>query len=70
VSISSLVAVQHKKKREKLSNLLIDIVKYLSTVIGIGAIIPDSQITLGRAALALAIGLITLIIALLITPED
>jgi len=64
------VAVQHKKKREKLSNLLIDVVKYLSTVIGIGAIIPDSRITLERAALALAIGLITLIIALLITPED
>ena len=64
------MAVQHKKKREKLSNLLIDVVKYLSTVIGIGAIIPDSRITLERAALALAIGLITLIIALLITPED
>jgi len=34
----------HHHKREKLSSLLFDLVKYLLTVIGVGAILPDSKI--------------------------
>ncbi len=42
---SLAVKTAHHNKREKLSNLLFDLVKYLLTVIGVGAILPESKIS-------------------------
>ena len=60
----------HHNKREKLSTLLFDLVKYLLTVIGVGAIIPDSKISIGTALVGITISLVVLMFALFITPED
>ena len=65
-----LVKSANYKKREKLSTLLFDLVKYLLTVIGVGAIIPESNISLGTALIGMFIALVILTLALVITPEE
>jgi len=61
---------QHHHKREKLSSLLFDLVKYLLTVIGVGAILPDSKIAGWTALVGSFIAFVLLVIALLVTPEE
>jgi pyrroline-5-carboxylate reductase len=60
----------HHNKREKLSSLLFDLVKYLLTVIGVGAILPDSKIAGWTALIGSAIAFMLLVIALFVTPEE
>jgi len=64
------VRSRHQKKREKLSALLFDLVKYLLTVIGVGAILPESKIAVGTALIGMAIAFVILTLALIITPEE
>jgi len=45
-------------------------VKYLLTVIGVGAILPESKISVGTALVGIMVALLVLTVALLITPED
>lgn len=59
----------HHNKREKLAALLFDLVKYLLTVIGVGAILPDSKISMMTALIGFALTLGLLSLALVITPE-
>ena len=66
----TLLVSGHHNKREKLSTLLFDLVKFLLTVIGVGAIIPDSKISIGTALVGIIISLVVLMFALIITPED
>ncbi|MBI3292052.1 MAG: hypothetical protein HYZ73_04500 [Elusimicrobia bacterium] len=44
--------------------------KYLLTVIGVGAILPESKITIGTFLIGFAIAFIILVSALVITPEE
>jgi small-conductance mechanosensitive channel len=60
----------HHNKREKLATLLFDLVKYLLTVIGVGAILPESKISLATALIGLLITLVILTFAVIITPEE
>jgi small-conductance mechanosensitive channel len=64
------VKSRHQTKREKLSALLFDLVKYLLTVIGVGAILPESKISMGTALIGMGIAFVILTLALIITPED
>jgi hypothetical protein len=52
------------------SDLLIDLVKYLLTVIGIGAVLPDSKLSTATVISGLLFTLAMLVTALLITPEE
>ena len=61
---------RHQKKREKLSALLFDLVKYLLTVIGVGAILPESKISTGAALIGIGIAFVILTLALIMTPEE
>jgi hypothetical protein len=63
------VGTQHHNKREKLSNLLFDLVKYVLTVIGIGAIIPGNTIPVITAIAGFLGAFIVLGVALWVTPE-
>ncbi len=60
----------HHNKREKLANLLFDLVKFLLTVIGIGAILPGSNISLQTALIGILIAFVVLGLGLVITPEE
>ena len=60
----------HHHKREKLANLFFDLVKYLLTVIGVGAILPESKISIGTAMVGIIVALVVLTVALVITPEE
>ncbi|MGQ0810787.1 MAG: hypothetical protein ACT4OO_06125 [Nitrospiraceae bacterium] len=60
---------QHNK-REKLANLLFDLAKYLLTVIGIGAILPESKVALLNFLIGVFIAVALLVVALFITPEE
>jgi small-conductance mechanosensitive channel len=64
------VKVGHRKKREKVSALLFDLVKYLLTVMGVGAILPESKISIGTALVGMVIAFVILTLALVITPEE
>ena len=54
----------------KLSNLLFDLVKYLLTVIGAGAIIPGGNISFITALMGILIAFVVLSFALVMTPEE
>ncbi len=60
----------HHNKREKLANLLFDLVKYLLTVIGVGAILPSSNISFKTALIGILIAFVVLGFALMMTPEE
>ncbi|NOT97161.1 MAG: hypothetical protein HOP00_12760 [Nitrospira sp.] len=53
-----------------MSDLLFDLVKYLLTVIGVGAILPDSKLSTATVVIGSLITLVILVGALLITPEE
>jgi hypothetical protein len=55
---------------KKLANLLIELVKYMFTVIGVGAILPETRISRGTAAVGLGMAAVVLLVALLLTPEE
>jgi hypothetical protein len=65
-----MAAIPHRNKREKAASLLFDLVKYLVTVIGIGALVPESRITNATVLLGLTMAAIILGLALVVTPED
>jgi hypothetical protein len=52
------------------SDLLFDLVKYLLTVIGVGAVLPDSKLSTATVISGLLFTLVIMVIALLITPEE
>jgi hypothetical protein len=62
--------IPHRNKREETASLLFDLVKYLFTVIGIGALVPESRITNATVLLGLMLAGIILTIALIVTPEE
>lgn len=53
-----------------MSDLLFDLVKYLLTVIGVGAILPESKLSTATVVFGLAFTLVILAIGLFITPEE
>jgi len=59
----------HHNKREKLSSLLFDVAKYLLTVIGVGAILPESKIGGWTALVGFLLAVALVIVALVVTPE-
>jgi len=61
---------RHHNRRKKVSDLLFDLVKYLLTVIGVGAILPDSKLSTATVVIGSLITLVILVGALLITPEE
>lgn len=64
-----VVGTPYHNKREKLANLLFDLVKYFLTVIGIGAILPGSTVPVLTATVGALIALLVLGVALWVTPE-
>jgi hypothetical protein len=60
----------YHNKREKLSSLLFDLAKYLSTVIGVGAILPESKISVGNLLIGVSLAVVILVAAVIITPEQ
>lgn len=65
-----LMKVAHYNKREKLANLFFDLSKYLSTVIGIGGIVPGNTISLKTVFIGMLMAIAILGCALIITPEE
>ena len=61
---------RHHNRRKKVSDLLFDLVKYLLTVIGIGAVLPDSKLSTVTVVFGLLFTLVILVVALMITPEE
>lgn len=61
---------RHHNRRKKVSDLLFDLVKYLLTVIGAGAVLPDSKLSTARVVAGLLFTLVILVVALLVTPEE
>lgn len=59
----------HHNKREKLSSLLFDLVKYLLTVVGVGAILPESKFSFETVMTGLITAAVLLTAAWVITPE-
>ena len=53
-----------------MSDLLFDLVKYLLTVIGVGAVLPDSKLSTATVVTGSPLTLVILAGALLITPEE
>jgi hypothetical protein len=62
--------IKNYNKREKLANLLFELVKYLLTVVGVGAVIPESPISFETAFSGIALATILLCFALVTTPEE
>jgi hypothetical protein len=61
---------KHHNRRKKVSDLLFDLVKYLLTVIGVGAVLPDSKLSTATVVIGSLITLVIFVGALLITPEE
>lgn len=53
-----------------MSDLLFDLVKYLLTVIGVGAVLPDSKLSTATVIVGLLLTVVILVTALLVTPEE
>jgi small-conductance mechanosensitive channel len=64
------VKQRHHNRRKKVSDLLFDLAKYLLTVIGVGAVLPESKLSTTTVVFGLALTLVILIVGLLITPEE
>ena len=60
----------HHNKREKVAGLLFDLSKYLLTVVGVGAILPDSKIGGWVAIAGFSVAFVLLAIAVIVTPEE
>jgi len=52
------------------SDLLFDLVKYLLTVIGVGAVLPDGKLSTATVVTGSLITLVIFVGALFITPEE
>lgn len=61
---------RHHNRRKKVSELLFDLVKYLLTVIGVGAMLPDSKLSTAIVVTGALITLVIFVGALVITPEE
>jgi hypothetical protein len=53
-----------------LANLLFDVVKYLLTVIGVGAVVPGSHVSFETASMGFVMEVTILAFALIATPEE
>ncbi len=59
---------KYSLKKEKVANLLFDLVKYLLTTIGAIVLLTEKSLNLVAIAITVVIAVIILIIAILLTP--
>ncbi len=65
----SIMGDKYFYKREKVANLLFDLVKYLLTALGATALFTDKNISMGMIVIASFLAVLVFVLGIFITPK-